>query len=65
MKNKPIAITVPKTTKNFCDDNRNDRNPRISVVIATIKAEEVRIVPDIESSIIKTINEVRKKNLKK
>ena len=45
MKNNPIAITVPNETRNCWDENRNERNPTISVKIATSNAAEVNIVP--------------------
>ena len=43
--NKPIAITVPKSTKNFWLANRKERKPIMSVKIAISSAPEVNIAP--------------------
>ena len=44
-KNKPMAITVPKTCRNEREENRNERNPTMSVKIAMTRAMEVSTVP--------------------
>ena len=51
MKNKPIAITVPKETKNCWVENRKERKPIISVIIAMPRAAEVNIVPFLIASL--------------
>ena len=45
MKKRPIAITVPKTTRKFCAESLKLRKPTMSVNIATTNAAEVRTVP--------------------
>ena len=45
MKNRPIAMTVPKTTRKFWAESLKLRNPTMSVNIATTSAAEVRTVP--------------------
>ena len=52
MKTNPIAITVPKDTKNCCEENRNDKNPITSVKIATSKAADVSIAPVLTADLL-------------
>ena len=43
--NKPTAITVPKSMRNFWLENLKERNPTMSVNIAINNAPEVKIAP--------------------
>ena len=44
MKNSPTAITVPNTTRKFCEESLKLRKPTMSVNIATTSAADVRTV---------------------